>query len=85
MPSETLRLLYASGPVVTGTTHAGYTVEPDAARSAALTVAERAPEDLAMLLDMLGITGRDGPEDGKWTTYSYGRPMRREVHDAGAA
>ena len=82
MSSETLREFLASGPVVTGTTHAAFTVRPAAARSAALTVAERAPQDTAMLPDMLGITGTDGPDDGKWSTYAYGRRRRREEADA---
>lgn len=74
MASETLRILLASGPVVTGTMHAGYTVKPAAARSAALTVAEHAPGDIPVLLAMLGITGTDGPDDGRWSVYNYGRP-----------
>jgi len=72
--SEALRTLLASGPIVTGTTYSGYTVEPATARGAALTVAERAPADVLMLLDMLGITGTDGPDDGRWAVYSFGRP-----------
>jgi hypothetical protein len=38
-----------------------------------------APEDVPRVLDMLGITGADGPESGRWSTYSYGRPSRREA------
>jgi hypothetical protein len=79
---EALREILASGPVVTGATHAAFTVKPAAARSAALAVAGHAPEDTAMLLDMLGITGTDGPDGGKWSTYMYGRRRRREDADA---
>lgn len=74
MAPEALRTLLASGPVVTGATHPGYTVKAAAARQAALTVAERAPGDVPVLLAMLGITGTDGPDDGKWAVYSFGRP-----------
>jgi len=74
VPSEALRLLYRSGPVVTGSTHPGYTVKPAVARKAAITVAELAPDGIPELLDMLGITGTDGPEDGRWAVYAYGRP-----------
>jgi len=79
MAVEDLRALLASDPIVTGTTHPGYVVEPVAARKAALTVAEQAPDGIPLLLNMLGITGRDGPDDGRWAVYSFGRPSKREV------
>lgn len=67
--------ILSSGPIVTGSTHPGHTVEASAARSAAQTVAERVPrDDILRLLHMLGITGKDGPEDGRWAVYAYGRP-----------
>lgn len=81
---EALHVLLASGPVVTGATHPGYVVKDAAAISAAQTVAERAPGDVPVLLDMLGITGKDGPDDGRWATYSYGRPSttKKEARSA---
>lgn len=82
MAVEALRDLLASGPIVTGTTHPGYIVEPAAARKAALTVAEQAPDGILLLLDMLGITGRDGPDDGRWAVYAFGRPSKKEVRSA---
>jgi hypothetical protein len=63
-----------AGPIVTGSTHLAFTVEPHRAREAGMTVTEQAPEDAAYLLDMLGITGRDGPDGGRWRSYSFGRP-----------
>lgn len=82
MPS--LEEILASGPVVTGATHPGYVVKPAAARSAALAVAEQAPDGIPVLLEMLGITGKDGPGDGRWAVYSYGRPSttKKEVRSA---
>jgi hypothetical protein len=81
---EALHAFLAAGPVATGTTHPGYVVKPPAAIGAAQTVAERAPDDAIplLLLDMLGITGRDGPDDGRWSVYSFGRPSKREVRSA---
>jgi hypothetical protein len=79
--SEALRTVLASGPVVTGATHPGYVVKLPAARGAALTVAEQAPGDVLLLLEMLGLTGKGGPGDGKWAVYAYGRPSttKKEV------
>jgi hypothetical protein len=72
---EALRDALASGPVVTGTLHPGCTVDAATARSAALTIAEHAREsEVPFLLAALGITGENGPEDGKWAGYMYGRP-----------
>lgn len=84
MAAETLRAILASGPIVTGTTHPGYVVKPPAAREAALTVAEQAPDGIPLLLDMLGITGRDGPDGGRWAVYSFGRPStsKKEARSA---
>lgn len=84
MAVEALRALLASGPVVTGATHPGYVVGPAAARKAALTVAEQTPDGIPLVLAMLGITGRDGPDDGKWAVYAFGRPStsKKEVRSA---
>lgn len=49
----------------------------DEQRSAAITVCDRAPDVARQLLDMLGITAAEQPEEGvKWPCHGCGRPMR---------